>query len=386
MDVHDRSQRETAPPCRWCAGTAVEVVLDLGTQPPADLFPLATDPGPDRSWPLRMGACPQCGLAQLLEDPGVAEEPLGLEPQALTDQATAGVAALRAAGLLRSGLRFVEFDSPHGGSWRSLLADEGGDDRTDYDTAWDADLVVDVFGMMHEADQRAALRRRVARLADDGTLLLQFHSLASIVAQGQWNALRHGHLAYYSTRALTGMLAALGLSAYAAWTFELYGGTVLLAAGREPRDAGETLARLLAADDRDSMAAPLGVAGLEAAAADASGTLRSWLDEQQRAGRRVVGYAAASRTVPLLVRAGIGPDLLPAVADGAAGKRGRRLPGGAVPIIAADELRDRNDDIVLVFVPDLLDEVRRAHPEIEARGGRWAVSEPRPRLVDRLDA
>jgi hypothetical protein len=46
---------------------------------------------------------------------------------------------------------------------------------------------------MQSADQVAALDERAARVAPGGVLLLQFHSLATILRLGQWNALRHGH-------------------------------------------------------------------------------------------------------------------------------------------------------------------------------------------------
>ena len=86
--------------------------------------------------------------------------------------------------------------------------------------------------MMHEWDKAAALGERAARLAPCGTLLLQYHLLNMIVRDGQWNALRHAHYAYYSTTALAGMLAAAGFRARTAWEFGPYGGTVFLAARR----------------------------------------------------------------------------------------------------------------------------------------------------------
>jgi len=68
-------------------------------------------------------------------------------------------------------------------------------------------VIVDCFGLMHAADQRAALAERAARLAPGGVLLLQYHALSTILRQRQWNALRHGHFAYFSTTALAAMLA-----------------------------------------------------------------------------------------------------------------------------------------------------------------------------------
>ena len=94
-----------------------------------------------------------------------------------------------------------------------------------------------------------------------------------------------------------------------------------------------------------------------------------------------MGYAAASRAVPLLNRAGIGPDLLPAVADASPGKQGRRLPGVGVPIVAPEAVAERRPDEVVLFVTDMLAEMRRRMPEVEAGGGRWVIVDPTVRVV-----
>ena len=211
-------------------GQAGQLVLDLGEQPACDYFPRSGDPGPDPAYPLQMWLCSSCGLAQLVADPTVPEEPRGAEPAALVAQAADAVARVAAAGLLADGGRVAEYGSPHGGSWLELLARRG---LTPVPPGEPADVVLDCFGLMHAADQSAALAERVARVAPGGVLLLQYHSLDAIIRGGQWNALRHGHYAYYSATALAAMLAAQGFSARRAWQFDLYGGTVLLAASRD---------------------------------------------------------------------------------------------------------------------------------------------------------
>src|ERR1700742_2722766 len=218
------------PVCRACGTSEGQLVLDLGEQPACDYFPHQDDPGPDPVYPLQMWRCGACGLAQLLADPTGPEEPRGAEPAALAAQAADAVGRVGAAGLLTPGRTVAEYGSPHGGSWLGLLAGRGLPPVPD---AARADVILDCFGMMHAADQAAALAGRAARLAPGGVLLLQYHALDTIVSHGQRNALRHGHYAYYSTTALSAMLAAVGLSPRRAWEFELYGGTVLLAAARD---------------------------------------------------------------------------------------------------------------------------------------------------------
>jgi hypothetical protein len=47
------------------------------------------------------------------------------------------------------------------------------------------------------------------------------------------------------------------------------------------------------------------------------------------------------------------------------------MPGTDIPVAAPGELAVRRPDAVLLFVPDLLREVRHAFPEVETSGGRW---------------
>ena len=75
-----REEAVWAYACRSCSGRSGHLVLDLGNQPACDHFPGCHDPGPDPSHPLQMWLCSSCGLAQLVGEPTVAEEPLGTEP------------------------------------------------------------------------------------------------------------------------------------------------------------------------------------------------------------------------------------------------------------------------------------------------------------------
>src|SRR5690242_5566824 len=102
--------------CRACHGSAGDLVLDLGQQPACDYFPQSDDPGPDPLYPLQMWLCSSCGLAQLLTDPTVPEEPRGTEPAALVAQAADAVGRVSAAGWLPDRGVLAEYGSPQGGS------------------------------------------------------------------------------------------------------------------------------------------------------------------------------------------------------------------------------------------------------------------------------
>jgi hypothetical protein len=351
--------------CRGCGGTDLRRVLDLGTVPAGDDFPPVAEPvrPEESSHPLAMDLCGRCGLAQLAHDDTAAAEPRGIEPQALRDQAAEAVRRVADAGRLR-GATVREFGSPHGGTWLPLLAERG------FAEAERADVVLDSFGIMHEPDQRLAFQLRAEATAPDGVLLLQFHSLLTIVTQGQWNALRHGHFAYYSLTALTGLLAAAGMSVASAWEFDLYGGTVLVAAVHGHAEPDGRAGEILRREQNIGITDAAVVRSLQCAAERHAAQLRDWLVAQASDRRAVYGYGAGSRVVSLFSIAGVDRRLLRAVADASPAKQGRRIPGTDVGIISPEQLIAADPDRVMLTLPDLYDEVRRAYPQLD---GRWSI-------------
>ncbi|MUL81742.1 MULTISPECIES: class I SAM-dependent methyltransferase [unclassified Mycolicibacterium] len=364
--------------CRGCGGQRLQRVLDLGAVPAADHFPPVTETlgAEEVTHPLAMDLCAECGLAQLAEDDTVTAEPRGVEPQALKDQAVDAVARVAEAGWL-TGKTVREFGSPHGGSWLGLLAERGFKAVEDSDGA--ADLVLDCFGIMHEPDQRAAFAERAASTTAGGVLLLQYHALAAIVAEGQWNALRHGHFAYYSAAALDRLLASVGMRVVDTWHFDLYGGTVLVAAVHTSDPAGgdiRTADSGSAVRTADAETEELRGGALQRAAEAQLQRLRGWLEDRHRDGLRVYGYGAASRAVALFALAGLDRTLLGAVADASPAKQGRRMPGTDIAVISTEQLVEADPDLVLLTLPDLLDEVSAALPEL---AGRWVLIDSLPR-------
>lgn len=122
-------------------------------------------------------------------------------------------------------------------------------------------------------------------------LLLHYHSLATIVRCGQWNALRHGHYAYYSTTALAAMLAGYDFSPRVAWQFELYGGTVLLAgsrAGGPGITPDGSVAGLMADEARTGARDPAVLSGLQRDTESKAKAIHDWLVSERAAGRTIV--------------------------------------------------------------------------------------------------
>ena len=132
------------------------------------------------------------------------------------------------------------------------------------------------------------------------------------------------------------MLADHGFTPRTAWQFELYGGTVLLAASRdgEPGAGPEPSVRALLAEDLSEGTGDPDVVGrLARDVRERAAGLREFL---AGAARRGAAGAGLRRRLPCGRAAAVGESgshLLPAVADASAAKQGRRMPGTDIPIV-----------------------------------------------------
>lgn len=355
--------------CALCgaSGRAEDVALDLGLQPSMRHYPLATDPLPDPTHPLAMWVCPSCGLVQLQTDETNEPEVPVAEVAAAVVQERQAVADL--ADLLTGRETVRAFDSPHGGSGivpyveHGLQAVEG-----------PADVVIDTFGIMHDANQAAAFAERAAATSPDGILIFTIQPVGTIVASGQWTALRHGHVAYYSITSLRNALARVGFVPVRLRRYDLYGGTAVVVAQRDGQGDAE-LEDAYAAEAAAGLATPAGYARLRDSVEGSIERLRGYFDAQAARGTRLYAYGAPSRAISLLAGVGDATRALVAIADASPAKQGRSLPVSRIPVISPDELLAAQPDEVLLLLSDLYDEVLAVYP---ALAGRLVADVPDP--------
>lgn len=66
---------------------------------------------------------------------------------------------------------------------------------------------------------------------------------------------------------------------------------------------------------------------------------------------------------------------MPTIADGGGAKQGKRTPGSGIPILAPADLITAKPDPVPLFLGDMLPEMRRAMPDVQANGGRRVIAD-----------
>ena len=403
--------------CRHCAAPLQHSFLDLGFAPPSNAYLTAADlSSPEVTFPLRVKVCDRCWLVQT-EDFAAADALFTHDYAYFSSTSSSWVAhaarycrQMTAELGLNSSNLVIEVASNDGYLLRHFQADGipclGIEPTASTAAAAEAlglpvlreffgtelaqrlvaegrqaDLLLGNNVYAHVPDINDFAQALAIALKPGGTITLEFPHLLELITQGQYDTVYHEHFSYLSLLAVQSIFSDAGLRVYRVQQLPTHGGSLRLFGCHHDHPRGtEASVEALLQQERAAGLDQLAIYQAFQARAEAiRNDLVLFLIEQQRAGRRVVGYGAAAKGCTLLNFAGIRPDLLPLIADAAASKQGKFLPGSHIPIVAPEQLwRDGPPDVVLILPWNLRAELS---PLIRTLHQRLAPADaPMPRL------
>ena len=90
----------------------------------------------------------------------------------------------------------------------------------------------------------------------------------------------------------------------------------------------------------------------------------------KREGKKVVGYGASTKGNVLIQYCGLGPDLVPCIAEVNPDKFGAYTPGSRIPIVSEADARALKPDYFIVFPWHFREGILRREQEFLRGGGR----------------
>ncbi len=107
-------------------------------------------------------------------------------------------------------------------------------------------------------------------------------------------------------------------------------------------------------------------------------TLLKSLKEQKK---RVVGYAATSKSTTVINYCGITPDLVEFISDTTPIKQGKFSPGKHIPILPVEKFAANPPDYALLFGWNHKNEIMEKEKNFTERGGRWITYVPKVEII-----
>lgn len=401
--------------CRSCGSADLRPVLDLGTQPLANAYPLLDDLSVERRFPLAVVRCGTCVLVQLagqVDPREMFDDYLYFSSFSTTMLASVAALARRLTRDQRLGPDdlVVEVASNDGYLLKAyidqdvrVLGVEPAANIAAVAEQTGVPTVVEYFGravaerLVAEGQSASILHANnvlahvpdindfVAGIAvimrSAGIAVIETPWLVELVRGCEFDTIYHEHVFYYSLTALRELFDRHGLQIIDVEHLTLHGGSLRLTVAGDGRAANPAVAETLEREHQAGVATDAYYADF----ADRVERIRTRTVELLRAhraaGGRVAAYGAAAKGTVLLNHFGIDASLVDFVVDRNPHKQGRRMPGVSIPVVAPEALVERQPGLVLLLAWNFEHEILDQQARYRAAGGRFLVPVPEPRIV-----
>ncbi len=246
------------------------------------------------------------------------------------------------------------------------------------------DLVIARNVLAHVAHPHDFVKGIAHLVGETSMAAIEFHYGAKILDGLQYDSIYHEHLCYITTQTIINLLALNGLTVVDIDEGPISGGALIVYVRKEGTKPNAEVARYL---EREKVGR---VNDFETWCRFGKDVMRhrdallGLLDEELKAGRRVVGYGASARSSTMLNFCGIASDRLPVIADQNPLKHNKFTAGTHIPIMPPKEVINGKPDTILILSWNFLNEIKRDLVEKFGFTGRIIVPLPSAPVIESI--
>lgn len=400
--------------CRHCQAKLVHTFIDLGFAPPSNAYLTKEDLNkPEKYYPLRVKVCDQCWLVQT-EDYANADELFDDKYAYFSSTSTTWLEHAKAYAkkiiseleLDQSSLvievasndgyllkNFVDASIPCLGIEPTASTADAAQklgipvireffgEKLAQSLALggkQADLIVGNNVYAHVPDINDFTKGLKAALKPGGTITLEFPHLMRLIEFNQFDTIYHEHFSYLSLSAAQKIFKACGLRIWKVEGLSTHGGSLRIYGCHDEsnRPTLGCVQEMLEEEKRRGMLSLDSYLSFQDKAECLKNNFLSFLLEQKKLGKVVVGYGAAAKGNTLLNFAGVKSDLIAYVCDAASAKQNKYLPGTHIPIFSPTKLNELPIDYLMVLPWNIFDEVCLQNDILVNQGTKFVRAVP----------
>ena len=220
---------------------------------------------------------------------------------------------------------------------------------------------------------KVALRR-------NGVITMEFPHLLQLVKNCQFDTIYHEHFSYLSFTTVKKIFEAHALELFDVEEQPTHGGSLRIFAKHKKdlnKEISPRVKEMLLKESTAGITTMEYYQNFQGRVDSIKYNLLTFLLDQKKAGKKVVGYGAAAKGNTLLNYAGIkGDDLIQYVVDAAPSKQGKYLPGSHIHVRHEEEIKATRPDYIIIFPWNLKEEIMQQLSYVAEWGCQFVVFVP----------
>jgi SAM-dependent methyltransferase len=220
-----------------------------------------------------------------------------------------------------------------------------------------ADIVIARNVIPHVPDPNDVVSGMANCLKEDGVGAIEFHWIDKILSGLHYDSIYHEHFFYHSLHSINELLLRHGLNLFDVAESPISGGSLVAFFSKEKRDITHELEEKLKWEDEQGIASLKAWQEFAKKSFQHRDKLKSIIELEKSAGKKVIGYGASARSSTLLNFCDINNNHLICIADQNPFKHNRYTPGTDIPIASPDEALKGNPDTVVILAWNFKDEI-----------------------------
>lgn len=411
-------------PCKICGGFGLKRFISFGKMPVANAFLKKEDlERPEYTYDMEVGFCDNCKMVQLIENvpyekyivpdmTGKTKYAFFSSTSKFMEEHFAEFAREVEAKFLKENLRVLELGSNDGimlkafKNRRNVLGIEPSHNVADIAISLGIETIKDFFTeglarkllaergkfkailstnvFLNIIDIHSAMNGISALLEDDGIFATEDPYIMDILEKTSYDQIYDEHVWYFSLSSLSNLCRMHGMEVFDAERQWVHGGSMRVYMCK--KGAYEKTERLKKYIDEEEKK---GIAGLQAYLNFAKNVEESKLRliellmDLKAKGKKIVGYAAASKGTIVQNYCNIGTDIMDYISDSTPFKQGLFSPGKHIPVVSPDFFHnDKDANYAVLGAWNHAKEIMAKEKDFVARGGRFIVHMPHPHIVE----
>jgi methylation protein EvaC len=222
-------------------------------------------------------------------------------------------------------------------------------------------------------------------LKPEGVLAFEDPYLGDIIEKTSYDQIYDEHAFYFSLESVSHLFEQYGLEVVDTIHQNVHGGSMrYVIAHKGKKEISPEVQKLREKEKRFGLQSPKTFELLCENIKISRDKLLAVLTDLKSQGKRIVGYAATSKSTTVTNYCGITPDLVEFISDTTPIKQGKFSPGVHIPVKPYEEFCSNYPDYALLFGWNHAEEIMANEQEFVKSGGKWIVYVPEVGIVDKV--